>query len=240
MGTQGGTSGTGGERGGVGGTSGTSGTELVRGASRRFFDAWSVTYNNPLVQAVTYRPVQDAVIRLLRLQRPARVLDLGCGTGLLTTRLVDELTAAVIGCDYSNGMLVRAAQRSRRPAWVQGDAMALPLRDGAVDAVVSTESFHWYPDQARALADLHRALAPGGRAYLALVNPPTAVLSRLTARWSRVAGQPLHWPTPQRMREMAAAAGFEVLDQSPVLRLPVSALFPTVVTVLERPAGDAR
>jgi SAM-dependent methyltransferase len=207
-----------------------------RGASRRFFDAWSLTYNNPVVQAATYRPVQDAVIRLLRLQRPRRILDLGCGTGLLTTRLVGELGVPVTGCDYSAGMLERAARRSRGAGWVQGDALALPFADGSVDAVVSTESFHWYPDQDRALGELARVLDGGGRAYLALINPPTPVVSALTARWSRLAGQPLYWPTPARMREMATAAGFEVVEQRPVLRLPVSAVFPTVVTVLALPA----
>jgi ubiquinone/menaquinone biosynthesis C-methylase UbiE len=205
------------------------------GASRRFFDWWSLTYNNPVIQAVTYRPVQDAVIGRLRGQRPDRILDLGCGTGLLTMRLAEELAVPVVGCDYSGGMLERAARRSRGPAWVQGDAMALPFGSGCVDAVVSTESFHWYPDQQRSLQELHRVLAADGRAYVALVNPPTAVISALTARWSRLAGQPLHWPTPGRMRSMATTAGFRVLEQRPVLRLPVSALFPTVVTVLERP-----
>jgi ubiquinone/menaquinone biosynthesis C-methylase UbiE len=206
-----------------------------RGASRRFFDRWSLTYNNPVIQAATYRPVQDAVIRSLRRQRPRRILDLGCGTGLLTTRLVDELGVPVTGCDYSRGMLDKAALRSLVPGWVQGDAMALPFAAGCVDAVVSTESFHWYPDQARSLQELFRVLAPDGRAYLALINPPTPVISAMTARWSRMVGQPLHWPTPRRMRAMAVAAGFRVVEQRPVLRLPVSALFPTVVTVLQRP-----
>ena len=212
--------------------------QMPDGPTRRFFDLWSLTYDNPVVQAATYRPTQDAVLRSLRERRPGRVLDLGCGTGLLTTRLVEDLGATTVGCDYSWGMVERAARRSRRPAWVQGDAMALPLVSGSVDAVVSTESFHWYPDQGRALAEIHRVLVPGGRAYLALVNPPTMVVSRLTARWSRTVGQPLQWPTPRRMRDMSAAAGFRVVSQRPILRLPVSALLPTVLTTVERLADD--
>jgi ubiquinone/menaquinone biosynthesis C-methylase UbiE len=207
-----------------------------RGASQRFFDVWSRTYDNPLLQAATYRPTQDAVLRALRGQQAHRILDLGSGTGLLTTRLVERLGVHGVGCDYSWGMVERAARRSRRPDWVQGDAMALPIRGSCFDAVICTESFHWYRDQERALGEISRVLAPGGRAYLALVNPPTALLSGLTARWSRAAGQPLRWPTPAQMREMGEGAGFRVLSQRPTLRLPASALFPTVLTVLERPA----
>ena len=206
------------------------------GPSQRFFDLWSRTYDNPLLQAATYRPTQDLVLRSLRDQRPDRVLDLGCGTGLLTSRLVEELGVPTVGCDYSWGMVRRAAQRSRDASWVQGDAMALPVASATFDAVVSTESFHWYPDQPRALAELARVLVPGGRAYLALVNPPTRVLTAVTTRWSRIAGQPLRWPTPRQMRAMGTAAGFTVVSQRPVLRLPATPLLPTVVTVLERTA----
>jgi ubiquinone/menaquinone biosynthesis C-methylase UbiE len=207
-----------------------------RSASRTFFDAWSWTYDNPVAQALIYRPVQDVVVANVRRQQPRRVLDVGCGTGLLTTRLNADLGVSATGCDYSWGMVAQASQRSRVPAWVQADAMMLPLADGAVDAIVCTESFHWYPDQLRALTEFARVLEPGGRVYLALVNPPHPAISQWTHRWSESAGQPLYWPTPAEMRSMATTAGLRVVRQVPLGRIPAGLLLPPVLTVAERPA----
>ena len=52
-----------------------------RGPHRLFFDPWSLVYDAPGVQRVTYRPVQDALVRALRVDPPARILDVGCGRG---------------------------------------------------------------------------------------------------------------------------------------------------------------
>ena len=61
------------------------------------------------MQRLTDRPEQDAVLSRLAALRPCRVLDLGCGTGILAARARDALPAAtVVGCDFSRGMLDRA------------------------------------------------------------------------------------------------------------------------------------
>jgi ubiquinone/menaquinone biosynthesis C-methylase UbiE len=174
------------------------------------------------------------VVAALQRQGPGLVVDVGCGTGLLTTRLA-ELGPRMIGCDLSLGMLHEAVGRSRVPAWVQADAMALPLSAACVDAIVCTESFHWYPDQMAALGEFARVLAPGGRLYVALINPRTNGLSELTHRWSVRTGQPLYWPTSARMRSMVTEAGMRVVRQQRLLRLPSGPLLPPVLTIAERP-----
>ncbi len=168
------------------------------GASRKFFDLWSRTYDAPLLQALTYRPVQNAVLVALREQRPRRVVDVGCGTGRLTTRLRAELGATVVGLDYSWGMVAQAARHSRGTPLVQANAMSLPIASGSVDAIVCTESFHWYTDQPRVLGEFTRVLRPGGRIYVALINPRTERVSEWTHGLSERYGQPLYWPTTSR------------------------------------------
>jgi SAM-dependent methyltransferase len=92
---------------------------VARGPHRLFFDLWSLVYDAPGVQRVTYRPVQDAVVRALRTDPPARVLDVGCGTGRLGVRLSREIPRThVTGCDLSRGMLNHALARGRALAWV--------------------------------------------------------------------------------------------------------------------------
>jgi ubiquinone/menaquinone biosynthesis C-methylase UbiE len=208
----------------------------MAGPSPRLFDVWSTFYDLPLVQRLTYLPVQNAVVAALRPFAPRRVLDVGCGTGLLATRLRAELPdAAIAGCDFSHGMLRRARDRDAAVGWTQGDAQRLPLRDASVDAIVSTEAFHWFPDQHRALAEFFRVLAPGGRLLIAIVNTPNDVVRTIFRVASRVAGSPLDWPTRAEMRALCEGAGFRVEAQRRVFRIPAGLSLPPVLTIAVRP-----
>jgi ubiquinone/menaquinone biosynthesis C-methylase UbiE len=199
------------------------------------FDRVSRVYDTELLQAVAYRPAQDEVVAELRSAGARRVLDVGCGTGILATRLQEELRPDLVaGCDFSAGMLEQAAARSRAVAWVQGDAARLPLPDGTLDGVVSTQAFHFFP-QAAALAEFHRVLAPGGRLVVGLVNPRTSGGSRLMGRLgARFVGAG-YWPTQREMRRQVEAAGFEVRHQRRVGRF--GWLVPTIVTAAVRRDG---
>lgn len=198
---------------------------------RAVFDVWSRFYDLPFVQRAIYRPVQEAVLAELRRSKPRRVLDIGCGTGILATRVRSEFPASfVMGCDFSHGMLTQATRRSRRVEWVRGDALHLPLGDASVDAVLSTESFHWFPDHDRALGEFRRVLEPGGRLLVALVNPRLPTTSRAMER--RLGGA-ASWPTRYEMRQRVEGAGFEVESQHRVMRA-TGLLIPTVLTVAVR------
>jgi ubiquinone/menaquinone biosynthesis C-methylase UbiE len=208
----------------------------MAGPSRSLFDVWSTFYDLPLVQRLTYLPVQDAVVSALRPFAPRRVLDVGCGTGLLATRLRAELPAATIaGCDFSHGMLQRARDRDAAVGWIRGDAQRLPLRDASVDAIVSTEAFHWFPDKGRALAEIFRVLVPGGRLLVAIVNTPNAAVRTIFQVASHVAGQPFDWPTRAEMRALCEGAGFRVEGQRRVFRIPAGLSLPPVLTIAVRP-----
>jgi ubiquinone/menaquinone biosynthesis C-methylase UbiE len=208
-----------------------------RGPDRWFFDVWSHFYDAPLVQRLTYRPEHDAVLRGLRRAAHANVLDVGCGTGLLGARIREELPGArVVGCDFSRGMLKRAAHQQRASALVQGSALTLPFHDAAFEAVVCTEAFHWFPDQGLALREFSRVLAPKGRLFVSLVNPPLEVMSRLGRDLFRLAGEPAFWPTRARMRRQVEDAGFRVESQRIVFRVPATFVLPSVLTVAEKTA----
>ena len=205
------------------------------GPDRWLFDLWSRFYDIPAVQRAAYWPVHDAVLAALADRPVRRLLDLGCGTGQLADRLQGELRGTrVVGCDFSVGMLAQAARRGRRVRWVRGDAQRLPFANGSFDAVTTTEAFHWFPDQRRALAECRRVLAPNGRLLLAAASPPFAALADAAAAASRVIGQPFRWPTAEEVKEMIAAAGFRVDSQRRIFRLPGVLMMPvlTVATAL--------
>jgi len=212
------------------------------GPTRGFFDAWSRIYDFSLVQRATYRPVHDAVLRALEAEPCVRALDIGCGTGRLVERLVTErVVQSVVGCDFSAGMLAHATERLRPlaqgpvpVALVRGDATHLPFADASFEAAVSTEAFHWFPDQDAALHELRRVLRPRGRLLLALVSPPFEIVADVVELGMRLIGQPLWWTTPSHLRAQVELAGFQVEYQRRIFRIP-GFLLPPVLTVARRP-----
>ncbi len=199
----------------------------------RLFDSLSRLYDTEILQRLIYRPNQDMVLSELRKIAPSRVLDVGCGTGIFATRIIEEQYARqVVGCDLSEGMLEQARNRSKEVSWIQGDATKLPLRGSSVDAVTCTEAFHFF-DQPAALAEFQRVLKPDGRMLVAVVNPYTKIGSRLLgAQASRAIGTG-NWPTRDQMHRMVSEAGFEVVSQRRVGRIASRAI-PTVLTVASR------
>jgi SAM-dependent methyltransferase len=105
-----------------------------------------------------------AALRSLLPRPPSRVLDVGCGTGVMTM-LVADLGHNVVGIDLSEGMLLKARAKSRgRPdvRFTLGDAMAPGGRRGSFDAVINRHVLWTMTDPARALTNWRRMLRPGG------------------------------------------------------------------------------
>jgi ubiquinone/menaquinone biosynthesis C-methylase UbiE len=200
----------------------------------RLFDRVAHLYDMGWLQRALYAAVQERAFQELRAARPGSVLDVGCGTGIFAARLEEELApGGVVGCDMSAGMLAEAATRSRRVHWVRGDSARLPLRDGAVDAVVCTQAVHFF-DQPAAWAEFRRVLAPGGQALVGMINPRTALGSRRFGQfttWS--AKTPVTWPTRPEMKRLATDAGLEVVAQ-PEVDYRFRRVAPLVLTVARR------
>ena len=89
------------------------------------------------------------------------VLDLGAGTGKLTTRLV-ERGLTVIAVDPIAEMLEMLRTALPDTPALLGSAEQIPLPDNAVDAVLVAQAWHWF-DQEQAVAEIARVLRPGGR-----------------------------------------------------------------------------
>ena len=140
-----------------------------------------------------------------------RILDLGCGDGVLTERLIAS-GASVVGVDLSPEMV--AAARARGIDARVMDATRLTF-DGDFDAVFSNAVLHWVQDHDAVLAGIRRALVPGGR-FVAEFGGHTniaaisvalrAVLGRHGIPYNR------HWyyPTPAAYSARLEAHGFSV------------------------------
>ena len=99
-----------------------------------------------------------------------RVLDLGAGEGQIA-RALQSAGVGVVGLDPFPGQIAIAAERGGGAGYGVGAAAALPLVDGAVDAVVACLVFEHIDDVDEAIAEVTRVLRPGGR-FLFLLNHP--------------------------------------------------------------------
>jgi SAM-dependent methyltransferase len=95
-----------------------------------------------------------------------RLLDLACGPGELAGAAAKR-GARVTGCDFSEAMLASASRRYPALRFERADAQALPFAEGSFDAVTMAFLLGHLAEPARALAEAHRVLAPGGRLAIA-------------------------------------------------------------------------
>jgi ubiquinone/menaquinone biosynthesis C-methylase UbiE len=119
-------------------------------AGPAIFDRWAEDFVRPLPERID-----------------GDVLEVACGTGLVTRRLRARLDPAVrlVATDLSGDMVAYARRKLGEPAgveWREADAVALPFPDASFGAVVCQLGIMFVPDKATAMREAHRVLAPGG------------------------------------------------------------------------------
>jgi arsenite methyltransferase len=147
-----------------------------------------------------------------------RVLDVGCGPGFYVEELLDVVGPAgtVVGVDASPQMLAVAAKRCERfpnVAFHEGDATALPVEDASFDAALCVQVLEYVADPTVALAQMHRALRPGGRvvvwdvdwATLSWHSEDPARMERVLRTWDE---HLTHTSLPRTLTARLRAAGF--------------------------------
>lgn len=155
------------------------------------------------------------VVELLAPRRGERILDLGCGDGVLTQALLDA-GADVVAVDASADMV--ASARARGIAARQEDGQALTFRE-EFDAVFSNAALHWMLDGAAVAAGVFRALKPGGRFVGEMGGAGNvarlrgALNEELTARGYALPDHDLQWyPDVESFSAIYAAVGFVEIE----------------------------
>jgi ubiquinone/menaquinone biosynthesis C-methylase UbiE len=152
-------------------------------------DGWIARAYDSGVQAAFREIVPPLVEDLLDdLRGTRRALDAGCGPGQFTIMMAERLPdAEVWGIDLAPTMIELARQHAAKsPAAARlhfevADVARLPFPDNHFDAALSSGSIKHWPDPAAGLSEIHRVLAPGGRAFIGEMNrvaPPQAIAAQ--------------------------------------------------------------
>ncbi|YCI06300.1 class I SAM-dependent methyltransferase (plasmid) [Ensifer sp. D2-11] len=129
-------------------------------------------YQKYLVPLITELWAADLVERSA--PRPGeRVLDVACGTGVVARLAAERMgSGRVVGLDLNRTMLevARAVAQNGGPKieWHEASVLQMPFSDGTFDVILCQLGLQFFPDRARALAEMFRVLIPGGRLALSV------------------------------------------------------------------------
>lgn len=119
--------------------------------------------------------------------RRARILDVACGTGDLSFTLFESGEARIVGVDFCRPMLQiansKAAKRGFEVPFIEGDALALPFRDGSFEAATIAFGLRNLTTVETGFAELLRVLKPGGKLIVLEFSKPTTPILRSIFRF---------------------------------------------------------
>lgn len=160
--------------------------EQLKARSKAAFDEQAPIYDEDMQgdhARALYPCILEEARRAMESIPVPSVLDVGCGTGMLSERLLGAFPSCrLAGVDLSPAMVERARARLAGRAEVrEADAERLPFHDGAFDLVVCNDSFHHYPNPDRAAFQMWRVLRKGGALVLGDVWQPAPARAVMNA-----------------------------------------------------------
>jgi demethylmenaquinone methyltransferase / 2-methoxy-6-polyprenyl-1,4-benzoquinol methylase len=199
----------------------------------KMFDAVADRYDrmNAVMTLGQERRWRGVVARALAVTAGDRVLDLAAGTGASSVA-IEALGAHAVACDFSAGMLDVGRQRHPQLSFVAGDALHLPFRDAAFDAVTISFGLRNVADVDLALTELARVTRPGGRLVVLETSAPLRqplraghdlYVDRILPRLARLVasnGEAYEylaesvgaWPAPAALAARISAAGWSAVS----------------------------
>jgi len=171
-------------------------------------------------------PWAPSLVDAARLAVGERVLDLACGTGVVARIAARRVgpRGRVTGVDLNAGMIGVArslpAPDGAPIEWVEGSALAIPLPDASVDAVLCQQGLQFFPDKALSLREMRRVLARGGRLALSVWSGTGVYNSAVGRALARLVDEDTasrfcasrNVPAKEELERLAVEAGFSGVE----------------------------
>lgn len=154
-----------------------------------------------------------SMIDLINVEKNQKILDLGCGTGVLTNELAKK-GATVIGTDLSEDMIEQANANYPSMNFQVEDAINLPF-ENVFDTVFSNAVFHWIPNQEKLLHSVYTSLKENGILICEFgaknnINQIITAIEKITGQMGYSYHSLFYFPSKAEYKLLLEQAGFEV------------------------------
>jgi ubiquinone/menaquinone biosynthesis C-methylase UbiE len=171
-------------------------------------------------------PWAPMLLDAARLAAGERVVDVACGTGVVTRAAAERVGASghVVGLDLNPGMIAVARSLpvpiGASIEWLERSALDLRLEDARFDAVLCQQGLQFFPDKAVALREMHRVLGHGGRLALSVWSNTGYYNSAVGEALAQFVSNDVavrfcasrQAPTGEELHRLATAAGFSAVE----------------------------
>ncbi len=160
--------------------------------TRHWFNNWSNEYDRTLGSISFHRELLDLMVANSGVKDGDKVLDIGCGTGLLTLKFLQKADCSVTGVDYSGEMLrilkdkIQKLRLQDRVALRLMDAGSLKFKSNVFDKVISSVTLHHLKHKLPALKTILKILKPGGVLIIGEVDMDTTGAHTDIRRFKRI------------------------------------------------------
>jgi ubiquinone/menaquinone biosynthesis C-methylase UbiE len=151
-----------------------------KNANSQWFQSWANEYDTTLGKVKRHHKLLDLAVRIAEVKKGDRVLDIGCGTGLLSLKFLARADCSITAIDGSSHMLALFADKidkcklSGRIECRKESAEAMRFPPASFDIVAATVALHHVQNKAPVLKNIHRMLKPGGRFVLGEIDMETS------------------------------------------------------------------
>jgi ubiquinone/menaquinone biosynthesis C-methylase UbiE len=164
----------------------------INTVTKNWFKDWSNEYDNTLGKVKRHHKLLDLVVELSRIKDNDIVLDIGCGTGLLSLKFLREADCLIYGIDSSSDMLklfknkIKKLGLSRKITCELEDAENLDFKIDFFDIIASTVTLHHVKNKYPVIKKIYRVLKPGGKFILGDIDMDTTGNLRNPKRMLRI------------------------------------------------------
>lgn len=184
-------------------------------------------YETQKVVAI-FRPLALATANAIDIDADDRVIDIACGTGIVSRVLEKNYPALVriVGVDLNQSMIEKSRSltsgRASRIEWYQSDVAGLPFQEHTFSLAICQQGLQYFPQKEAALAEIRRVLEPGGRLALTVwtgasplfVAIAEALESHLNEEVARRSLTPFTFNDQAHISSLISAAGFKEVEIS--------------------------